>query len=81
MKIVEWPGLHYCQDCDALIVNEDYDSIEFCDKCAKKRGWNFINRRRVKVPKDEDKKHGTTTEGNSPTEAGESGPQEGSSPA
>lgn len=56
MKIVEWPGLHYCQDCDAIILNDDYDSIEYCDKCARKRGWNFINRRRVKVPKDDENK-------------------------
>ncbi len=54
MKIVEWDGLHYCADCGALTVNEDYDSIEYCEKCAKKRGWNFFNRRRVKVPNETD---------------------------
>ena len=54
MKITEWEGLHYCQDCSDLIIDEEHDSVEYCDKCAKKRGWNFIDRRRVKVLKDED---------------------------
>lgn len=67
MKITEWEGLHYCADCGALTVDEDHDSVEFCEKCAKKRGWNFINRRRVRIP-NETENRSDVVEGNSTTE-------------
>ena len=54
MRITEAPGLHYCYDCGKLILDTDYDSVWYCPVHAKKRGWNIIDGRRIKVPKDDE---------------------------
>lgn len=52
MKITEAEGLHYCQDCDHITIDIRYDSIWYCTEHAKKRGWNIIDGKRVKVLPD-----------------------------
>lgn len=52
MKITEGDGLHYCQDCDHLTIDTNYEFIWYCSTHAKHRGWNIINGKRVKIAKD-----------------------------
>ena len=44
--------LNYCYDCGNLIIAEWNDSIWYCEKCSKKRGWNIIDGKRVKIEKE-----------------------------
>jgi Zn finger protein HypA/HybF involved in hydrogenase expression len=70
MRITEAPGLHYCHDCGALILDEDHESVWYCPIHAKKRGWNIIDGRRIKV--NENKNGRPIIEGNQTTQEGES---------
>jgi hypothetical protein len=51
MKINEADGVFYCQDCGTCILDPklEHESIEYCPKCARRRGWNIIDRRPVRV--------------------------------
>ena len=73
MRIREAPGLHYCTDCGTLVIDEDHDSVWFCDKCAFKRGANIIDGRPIKI---ENKRNSQIREGEPPIEAGEPSTQE-----
>lgn len=74
MKITEAPGLHYCYDCGALILNADHESVWYCPIHAKKRGWNIIDGRRVKISKNENENNGTINARNQEAQEGESKP-------
>ena len=76
MKITEAPGLHYCYDCGALILDETHESVWYCPVHAKKRGWNIIDGRRIKIT-NESKNDRTTGEANPTPEADKSGSTEG----
>lgn len=43
MKITLAKGMHYCYDCNDLILDDEHESVWFCDKCAKRRGANIID--------------------------------------
>ena len=62
MRITEAPGLHYCYDCGKLILDTDHDSVWYCPKHAKARGWNIIDGRRIKVSKDDENENREETE-------------------
>lgn len=49
MKVEAADGVFYCQDCDKVIVDVNRESIWYCPEHAKKRGWNIIDRKRIKV--------------------------------
>jgi Zn finger protein HypA/HybF involved in hydrogenase expression len=53
MKITTADGVHYCYDCGKLILDTDHESVWYCPEHAKKRGWNIIDGRRVKINKEE----------------------------
>lgn len=69
MRIREAPGLHYCTDCTRLIIDEDHDSVWYCDACAARRGANIIDGRPIKIEKQINNAVG---EGKSPIETGKS---------
>ena len=75
MKIITADGIHYCYDCGELII-KDCESIWYCVKHAKKRGWNIIDGRRIKIT-NESKNDRTTGEANPTPEADKSGSTEG----
>lgn len=52
MKITEADGVHYCQDCDKITLDINRESIWYCTEHAKKRGWNIIDGKRVKILPD-----------------------------
>ena len=49
MRITLAEGMHYCYDCGALILDSEHESVWYCAKHAKKRGWNIIDGRRIKI--------------------------------
>jgi Zn finger protein HypA/HybF involved in hydrogenase expression len=69
MRIKEAPGLHYCTDCGVLVIDEEHDSVWYCDKCAFKRGANIIDGRPIKI--ENNKRNSQAGEGSSPIETGE----------
>lgn len=71
MRIREAPGLHYCTDCTRLIIDEDHDSVWYCDACAIRRGANIIDGRPIKIEKQN---HSTTGKADSTTQEGKTNP-------
>jgi hypothetical protein len=71
MRITLADGMHYCYDCGELILDTDHESVWYCPKDAKRRGWNIIDGRRVKIS-NENENNGTVNETNSTTDTGES---------
>ena len=76
MRITLAEGMHYCYDCGELIIDELHESVWYCTKHAKARGWNIIDGRRIKIT-NESKNDRTTGEANPSIEADKSGSTEG----
>jgi hypothetical protein len=72
MRITLADGMHYCYDCGELILDDIHESVWYCLKDAKRRGWNIIDGKRVKVPKNENEINRAVNETNSTTNTGES---------
>lgn len=53
MKITLAEGMHYCHDCNELILDDEHDSVWFCDRCANRRGANIIDGRPIKIKREE----------------------------
>ena len=70
MRITLAEGMHYCYDCGELILDDEHSSVWYCDYHAKKRGWNIIDGRRIKIKKDENENNGTISAGDTPPEEG-----------
>ena len=76
MRITLAEGMHYCYDCGELILDDLHESVWYCPKHAKARGWNIIDGRRIKI-KNENENDRTATETNPNVEANRSGSTEG----
>jgi hypothetical protein len=59
MRITLAEGMHYCYDCGELILDTEHESVWYCPVHAKKRGWNIIDGRRVKVEQKENEPNQT----------------------
>ena len=70
MRITEASGVHYCYDCGKLIIDEEHESVWYCPTHARKRGWNIIDGKRVKIVSNENKNNRPINEGNSSSEKG-----------
>ena len=71
MRITLADGMHYCYDCGALILDTDHESVLYCPTDAKRRGWNIIDGKRIKVPKDENEINRPIAEGDKTPQTGE----------
>ena len=49
MRITLAEGMHYCYDCGELILDAEHESVWYCPKHAKARGWNIIDGRRIRI--------------------------------
>ena len=76
MRITLAEGMHYCYDCGELIIDELHESVWYCAKHAKARGWNIIDGRRIKIT-NENENNRTTGKENPTPEADKSGSTEG----
>lgn len=77
MRITLAEGMHYCYDCGELILDSEHESVWYCSTHAKKRGWNIIDGKRIKIQQNENKDNRTTGEANPTPEADKSGSAEG----
>jgi Zn finger protein HypA/HybF involved in hydrogenase expression len=70
MRITLAEGMHYCYDCGELILDTEHESVWYCPKHAKKRGWNIIDGRRIKIENKDNTATGTQDTPTNPTESG-----------